>query len=151
LAKISVNSHINSRKEIKEKNMNNTDYNPKLIAHFQNPHNVGEIKDADGVGQVGNPMCGDTMKLTIKVESRSDGNEYITDVKFKTFGCASAIATSSVVTDLAKGKTLEEALQITKQDVADEIGGLPAIKMHCSNLAADALQAAIADYRSKKG
>ncbi|HRY60190.1 MAG TPA: iron-sulfur cluster assembly scaffold protein [Patescibacteria group bacterium] len=131
--------------------MNNTDYNPKLIAHFQNPHNVGEIKDADGVGQVGNPMCGDTMKLTIKVESRSDGNEYITDVKFKTFGCASAIATSSVVTDLAKGKTLEEALQITKQDVADEIGGLPAIKMHCSNLAADALQAAIADYRSKKG
>ena len=128
----------------------NTDYNPKLIQHFTHPQNVGEIKDADGVGQVGNPMCGDTMKLTIKVEKRADGKEYLTDIKFKTFGCASAIATSSVITVIAKGKTIEEALAITKQDVADEIGGLPAIKMHCSNLAADALQAAIADYRSKK-
>lgn len=128
----------------------NTDYNPKLIQHFTHPQNVGEIKDADGVGQVGNPMCGDTMKLTIKVEKRADGKEYITDIKFKTFGCASAIATSSVITVIAKGKTIEEALAITKQDVADEIGGLPAIKMHCSNLAADALQEAIKDYRSRK-
>lgn len=127
---------------------NTSDYNPKIIEHFTNPRNVGEIKDADGIGQVGNPMCGDTMKLTIKVDKDGD-KEVISDVKFKTFGCAAAIATSSVTTELAKGKTLEEAGKITRQDVADALGGMPAIKMHCSNLAADALQEAIKDYRGK--
>jgi nitrogen fixation NifU-like protein len=130
--------------------MNNTQYNEKIIAHFTHPHNVGEIKDADGAGEVGNPMCGDMMKLTIKVNQDSKGKEIIEDIKFKTYGCAAAIATSSMVTDMALGKTLEEALKITNQDVAQELGGLPQIKMHCSNLAADALGKAIENYRSKK-
>lgn len=121
------------------------EYSEKVMEHFRNPRNVGEIKDADGIGRVGNPVCGDLMEIQIKVE-----NNLLKDVKFKTFGCGSAIATSSMITEMAKGKTLEEALKITRGDVAGELGGLPPIKMHCSNLAADALHAAIKDYMSKK-
>jgi nitrogen fixation NifU-like protein len=121
-------------------------YSEKVMEMFRNPKNMGEIENPDGVGRVGNPKCGDMMELYIKVE-----NDIITDVKFKTFGCAAAIATSSMITEMAKGKTLDEALKITRQDVADELEGLPPIKMHCSNLAADALHAAIEDYRKKKG
>jgi nitrogen fixation NifU-like protein len=106
---------------------------------------MGEIKNADGVGTVGNPICGDLMTVYIKVKK-----DIITHVKFKTFGCAAAIATSSMITEIAKGKTLDEALKITRQDVAENLGGLPPIKMHCSNLAADALHAAIKNYREKK-
>jgi len=102
--------------------------------HFFNPRNVGEIKDADGVGTVGNPTCGDVMTIYIKVK-----DEIIIDIKFKTFGCAAAIATSSILTEIVKGKMLDDALKITRDDVANELGGLPAIKLHCSNLAADAL------------
>jgi nitrogen fixation NifU-like protein len=121
-------------------------YSEKVMDMFRNPKNMGEIENPDGVGRVGNPKCGDLMELYIKVE-----NDIITDVKFKTFGCAAAIATSSMITEMAKGKTLDEALKITRQDVADELEGLPPVKMHCSNLAADALQAAIEDFRKKKG
>jgi len=128
---------------------NTTNYSPKIIAHFTHPHNVGEIRDADGIGEVGNPMCGDMMKLTIKIGKNKKGQEIIENIKFKTYGCAAAIATSSMITDIAMGKTLNEAIKITREDVAQELGGLPAIKMHCSNLAADALQIAIKDYRSK--
>lgn len=120
-------------------------YSEKVMDHFMNPRNVGEMKDADGIGEVGNPTCGDLMKIFIKVK----GN-VITDIKFQTFGCGAAIATSSMVTELAKGKTLDDALKLTRKDVADELDGLPPIKMHCSNLAADALKAAIEDYRKKK-
>jgi len=112
---------------------------------MRNPHNVGEITDADGVGKVGNAVCGDIMFVFITVK-----NNRLVDIKFKTMGCGAAIATSSMVTELAKGKTLDEALKITRADVADSLGGLPVIKMHCSNLAADALHAAIKDYLSKK-
>jgi len=119
-------------------------YSKKVIEHFQNPRNVGEIKDANGVGTVGNPSCGDIMKMYIKVE-----NNIIVDIKFQTFGCGAAIATSSITTDLVKGKTVEEAEELTRDAVADALGGLPPIKMHCSNLAADALRAAIADYRAR--
>ncbi len=119
-------------------------YSEKLMDHFTNPRNVGVIPDADGVGEEGNPTCGDVMKLTIKVE---DGK--IADVKFQTFGCGAAIAVSSMVTEMAKGKTIEEALKITKESVASELGGLPPQKMHCSNLGAEALHAAIADYQKK--
>ncbi len=121
------------------------EYSEKVMDHFRNPRNVGEIKDADGVGRVGNPVCGDLMEIQIKVE-----NNILKDVKFKTFGCGSAIATSSMITEMAIGKTLEEALKITRGDVAAELDGLPPIKMHCSNLAADALHAAIKDYMTKK-
>ncbi len=121
-------------------------YSEKVLDHFRNPRNVGEIDDADGVGTVGNPVCGDMMSVYIKVM-----NDRIEDIKFKTFGCGAAIATTSMTTELAKGKTLDEAMEITRQDVADELGGLPPIKMHCSNLAADALHEAIKDYRRKKG
>jgi nitrogen fixation NifU-like protein len=121
-------------------------YSEKVMDMFRNPKNMGEIENPDGIGRVGNPKCGDLMELYIKVE-----NDIITDVKFKTFGCAAAIATSSMVTEMAIGKTLDEALEITRQDVADELEGLPPVKMHCSNLAADALHAAIEDYRKKKG
>ena len=120
-------------------------YSKKVVEHFRSPRNMGEIKNADGVGTVGNPVCGDLMTLYIKVK-----NNRITDIKFKTFGCAAAIATSSMITELAKGKTLEEAEKITRNDVANELEGLPPIKMHCSNLAADALKAAIEDYKKKK-
>jgi nitrogen fixation NifU-like protein len=111
---------------------------------FKKPHNMGRMKNPDGTGKVGNPICGDVMYVYIKVK-----NNIIKDVKFETFGCVAAIATSSMVTDLAKGRTLEEAMKITREDVASEVGGLPPIKMHCSNLAADALHEAIKDY--KKG
>jgi nitrogen fixation NifU-like protein len=115
------------------------------MEHFMNPRNVGVIENPDGYGKVGNPVCGDLMEMYIKVK-----NDIITDIKFKTFGCGSAIATSSMVTELAKGKNVDEALNITRNDVANELDGLPPQKMHCSNLAADALQAAIKDYKNKK-
>jgi len=121
-------------------------YSEKVLEHFRNPKNVGVIEDADGVGTVGNPVCGDLMTMYIKVE-----NDRIVDIKFQTFGCGAAIATSSMATELAIGKTIEEALQITKQTVAEALGGLPPQKMHCSNLAADALKRAIADYLKKQG
>jgi nitrogen fixation NifU-like protein len=120
-------------------------YTEKVMEHFKNPRNMGEIKDADGIGTVGNPVCGDMMTIYIKVK-----NNRLEDIKFKTFGCGAAIATSSMMTELAKGRTLEEALKITRANVADALGGLPPIKMHCSNLAADALHAAIEDYYKKQ-
>jgi len=120
-------------------------YNDKVMDHFTNPRNVGEVEDASGVGEVGNPTCGDIMRISIKV---SDGG-IIEDVKFKTFGCGAAIATSSMVTEMVRGKTLEEALEITNKAVAEALGGLPPAKMHCSNLAADALHKAIEDYKNK--
>lgn len=115
------------------------------MEHFLHPKNMGEMKNADGVGTVGNPVCGDLMTIYIKIK-----DNVIEDVKFKTFGCAAAIATSSMITELAKGKTIEEALKITRKDIADSLDGLPPIKMHCSNLAADGLHEAIEDYLSKK-
>jgi nitrogen fixation NifU-like protein len=121
-------------------------YSDKVMEHFQNPRNVGEIEDANGVGTVGNPTCGDLMTIYIKVK----GN-VIEDIKFKTFGCGAAIATSSMVTEMAMGKTIEEALAITRNDVADNLEGLPPVKMHCSNLAADALHAAIDNYKENIG
>ncbi len=121
-------------------------YSEKVLEHFRNPKNVGVIEDADGVGTVGNPVCGDLMTMYIKVK-----DDKIMDIKFQTFGCGAAIATSSMATELAIGKTIEEALQITKQTVAEALGGLPPQKMHCSNLAADALKRAIADYLKKQG
>jgi nitrogen fixation NifU-like protein len=120
-------------------------YSDKVLDHFKNPRNVGEIKDADGVGTVGNPVCGDMMTMYIKVK-----DDRITDIKFKTYGCGAAIATSSMTTELAKGKTVDEALEITRQSVADALEGLPPVKMHCSNLAADALHEAIKDYKKRK-
>jgi len=120
-------------------------YSEKVLDHFKNPRNVGELEDADGEGTVGNPVCGDMMTMYIKVE-----DEKIEDIKFKTFGCGAAIATSSMTTELAKGKTLDEAINISRQDVADALDGLPPVKMHCSNLAADALHEAIKNYREKK-
>ncbi|MBQ04074.1 Fe-S cluster assembly scaffold protein NifU [Candidatus Bathyarchaeota archaeon] len=120
-------------------------YGEKVLDHFRNPRNVGELEDADGVGSVGNPVCGDMMSIYIKVK-----DDKIDDIKFRTFGCGAAIATTSMTTELAKGKTLDKAMEITKQTVADELGGLPPVKMHCSNLAADALHEAIKDYRGKK-
>lgn len=124
--------------------MENVQYSEKVMEHFLNPHNVGEIADADGIGNVGNPVCGDIMRLYIKVEGGK-----IVDAKFKTFGCGAAIATSSMVTDLVKGKTVDEALQVSNKAVAEALGGLPKIKMHCSVLAEEALRAAIDDYRKK--
>ncbi|MEM3593982.1 MAG: Fe-S cluster assembly scaffold protein NifU [Candidatus Jordarchaeaceae archaeon] len=126
--------------------MKPTQYSEKVKEHFKNPKNVGEIENPDGVGVVGNPLCGDMMQITIKVSK--DGR--LEDIKFKTYGCGSAIATSSMITEMAKGMTLEEALKITRKDVAEELEGLPPIKMHCSNLAADALHAAIKDYLQRK-
>jgi len=120
-------------------------YSQKVMEHFKNPRNMGEIPDADGVGTVGNPICGDMMQIFIKVKDNR-----LEDVKFKTFGCGAAIATSSMITELAKGKTIDEALKITRADVADALEGLPPIKMHCSNLAADGLRAAIEDYLKRK-
>lgn len=119
-------------------------YSELVMDHFSNPRNVGAIADADGVGQVGNPVCGDLMKIFIKVK-----DEHIEDIKFQTFGCGAAIATSSMVTEMVKGKTLEEALTISNKAVAEALGGLPPQKMHCSNLAADGVHEAIKDYRSK--
>ena len=126
--------------------MKSTQYSEKVLDHFRNPRNVGTLEGEDvAVGRVGNPICGDLMEFYIKVK-----DEKIEDIKFKTFGCGSAIATASMITELAKGKTIEEALKITRQDVADELDGLPPIKMHCSNLAADALKDAIHNYKTKQ-
>jgi nitrogen fixation NifU-like protein len=120
-------------------------YSEKVMNHFMNPRNVGEIPDADGVGTVGNPVCGDMMAFYIKVD-----NGHLSDVKFKTFGCGAAIAVSSMVSEMAKGMTLEEAKRLNRNMVADELDGLPPNKMHCSNLGADALHKAIEDYESKQ-
>ena len=120
-------------------------YTEKVMDHFMNPRNVGEIENASGVGEVGNAKCGDIMKIYIKV----DDNDVITDVKFKTFGCGAAIATSSRATEMVMGKTVDEALQITNEMVTESLGGLPPVKLHCSVLAEEALHAAIADYRAK--
>ena len=120
-------------------------YSEKVLDHFRSPRNVGEIEDADGVSSVGNPVCGDMMSIYIKVK-----DDKIDDIKFRTFGCGAAIATTSITTELAKGKTLDEAMTITRQDVADELGGLPPVKMHCSNLAVNALHEAIKNYRGKE-
>lgn len=120
-------------------------YSDKVMDHFQNPRNVGEIAGADGVGEVGNPVCGDLMTFYITVK-----DNIIQDVKYKTFGCGAAIAVSSMVSEMAKGKTLEEALKITNASVAKELGGLPPNKLHCSNLGADALHKAIEDYQKKQ-
>ncbi len=119
-------------------------YNERVVDHFSNPRNVGELVDADAVGETGSFKCGDTMKLYLKVKGG-----LIEDVRFQTYGCGAAIASSSMLTEMVKGKTLDEALKITNQDVADELGGLPPLKLHCSNLAADALHNAIEDYRKK--
>jgi nitrogen fixation NifU-like protein len=122
-------------------------YTEKVMDHFNNPRNVGVIDDADGVGEVGNPVCGDVMKITIKV----DDSDHITDIKFQTLGCGAAIATSSIVTEMAKGMTIQDAAAITKKQVADELGGLPPAKMHCSVLATDGLKVAIDDFLVRKG
>ncbi len=121
-------------------------YSKEVMDHFMNPRNVGEMPDADGVGTEGNPVCGDMMKLFIKVKDNR-----IEDAKFQTFGCGAAIAVSSMITEMIKGKTLEEAMAISKEQVASALGGLPPQKMHCSNLGADALRKAIEDYRQKQG
>jgi nitrogen fixation NifU-like protein len=120
-------------------------YSKKVMDHFMNPRNVGEIDNPDGYGKVGNPVCGDLMEMFIKVK-----DDVITNMKFKTFGCGSAIATSSMVTELAMGMNVDEAMKLTRNDVASELDGLPPQKMHCSNLAADALHEAIKDYKNKK-
>ncbi|MFH1075094.1 MAG: Fe-S cluster assembly scaffold protein NifU [Candidatus Firestonebacteria bacterium] len=119
-------------------------YSNKVMEHFKNPRNVGDMENPDGIGHVGNPVCGDIMELYIRVK-----NNVITDAKFKTFGCGAAIATSSIVTELVKGKTIEEALKVTNQAVVDALGGLPKIKLHCSVLAEQALQRAVDDYLKK--
>jgi nitrogen fixation NifU-like protein len=121
-------------------------YNEKVMDHFQRPRNVGSMENADGIGEVGNISCGDIMRMYIKV----DTDERITDIKFQTFGCGAAVATSSIVTEMAIGKTVEEALAMTNKEVAASLGGLPPLKLHCSNLAADALHAAVKDYLAKK-
>ena len=121
-------------------------YNDKVIEHYSNPRNVGAIEDASGIGEVGNPVCGDIMKMYLKIE-----NNIIVDVKFKTFGCSAAIATSSISTEMIKGKTIEEALKLSNKDVVNELGGLPPVKLHCSVLAEEAIRNAIADYYRKQG
>jgi len=121
-------------------------YSEKVMDHFTNPRNVGELADASGVGTVGNPICGDVMRMYLKIE-----NDIITDAKFKTFGCGAAVATSSMVTEMVKGKSIEEALKISNKAVAEALGGLPPIKMHCSVLAEEALRSAIMDYYKKQG
>jgi nitrogen fixation protein NifU and related proteins len=120
-------------------------YSEKVMDHFSNPRNVGEIEDADGVGTVGNPSCGDIMKIFLKIE-----NDVIVDIKFKTFGCGAAIASSSIATELIKGKTVDEAMQVTNKMVVEALDGLPKEKLHCSVLAEDALKEAIEDYRKKQ-
>ncbi len=121
-------------------------YSDAVIDHFKNPRNVGEIEDADGIGEIGNPVCGDMIRISIKVQ-----DDCLADVKFKTFGCTAAVASGSMGTEMVIGKTLDEALEITNSTVAEALGGLPPEKMHCSNLAADGIRAAIEDYRSRKG
>ena len=121
-------------------------YNDKVMDHFMNPHNVGEIENADGTGTYGSPVCGDMMQITLKIE-----DDVIKDAKFKTFGCGSAIASSSVATDMIIGKAIDEALAITNKQIIDELGGLPAVKVHCSVLADHAIKSAIYDYAQKNG
>lgn len=121
-------------------------YSEKVMDHFSNPRNVGDIENADGIGQVGNPKCGDIMKMYLKIE-----NNVIVDAKFRTFGCGAAVATSSMATEMIKGKTVDEALKITNMAVAEALDGLPPIKMHCSNLAEEAIKSAIDDYKKKQG
>lgn len=121
-------------------------YSEKVMDHFKNPRNVGEIEDADGVGEVGNPVCGDIMKMYLKIE-----NDVIVDCKFKTFGCGSAIATSSMATELIKGKTVQEALELSNKAVVEALDGLPARKIHCSVLAEEAIKSALVDYYTRKG
>jgi len=123
-------------------------YSKKVLEHVRHPRNMGEIKNPDGMATVGNPVCGDIMRLYIKIEKKN-GKEYIKDVSFQTLGCGAAIATSSMITTMVKGKPLSEAERITKQTIAEALGGLPPVKMHCSALAAEALKKAIADYRQK--
>jgi nitrogen fixation NifU-like protein len=125
-------------------------YTKRVMEHFKNPHNYGRIKNADGVGKVGNAVCGDVMHLYIKIGRDKNGEEIIRDVKFETYGCVAAISTSSIITDLAKGRTLKEAIKIDSRMVSESLGGLPLIKMHCSLLAVDALSEAIYDYLSKE-
>lgn len=125
-------------------------YSKKVLDHFMHPHNQGEMKNPSGVGIVGNPTCGDLMKIYIKIKKQKRKGEIIEDIKFETLGCASAIATSSIITDLAKGKTLEEAKKITRNSIAEALEGLPPIKMHCSNMASKGLLAAIEDYKRKE-
>jgi len=123
-------------------------YSKKVLEHVKNPQNMGEIKDADGVATVGNPVCGDILRLYLKVEKKN-GKEYIKEAKFQTLGCGAALASSSILTIMVKGKTLEEALAISNKAVAEALGGLPPVKLHCSVLAEEALQKAIEDYRGK--
>lgn len=128
-------------------------YSEKVLDHFRNPRNMGEIKDADGVATVGNPTCGDIMRMFIKIGRKGEktgGQEYIEEVKFQTLGCGAAVATSSIATEMIKGKTLDEALKITNKAVAEALGGLPPVKIHCSVLAEQAIQKAIEDYQKKK-
>ena len=124
-------------------------YSKKVIKHFKNPHNYGKMENPDGLGKVGNPICGDVMWLYIKVGKNKKGEEVLKDIRFETFGCVAAISTSSMITDLAKGKTLKEAIDISKDQLADSLDGLPPVKMHCSMLAIDALIEAIYDYLKK--
>jgi nitrogen fixation protein NifU and related proteins len=126
-------------------------YTKEVMEHFQNPKNVGEIPDADAVGQAGNMRCGDLMWIYLKVGKNATGKPFIEDIKFKTLGCAAAIATSSKATELAKGKAIEDALKITNNDIATSLGGLPAVKLHCSVLAMDALKEAVYDYFKRNG
>jgi nitrogen fixation NifU-like protein len=126
-------------------------YTERVVEHFRHPHNMGKMKDYSAVGRVGNILCGDVMWLYIRVETDAQGRDVIADVSWETFGCTAAIATSSMVSDLAKGKTLDEAISISNRDVADELGGLPPVKMHCSGLAADALSEAIYEYLTSRG
>ena len=128
----------------------NLRYSKKVIEHFTHPHNQGNIKNPDGVGIVGNPKCGDIMRMYIKVSKDKKGKEIVKDVKFETLGCGAAISTSSIATEMAKGKTIDEVMTITNKQVAEELGGLPVAKLHCSNLAADALHEAIGDYKKRK-
>jgi nitrogen fixation protein NifU and related proteins len=126
----------------------NLTYTDKVMEHFRNPRNMGEIKKPDGVATVGNPVCGDIMKMYLKI-GKKDGEETIDDIKFQTLGCGAAIATSSITSELVKGKTIKEAERLTNEKVTTELGGLPAVKRHCSLLAVEALHKAIADYRDK--
>ena len=125
-------------------------YSRKVMRHFTKPKNMGEIKNPDGIGQVGNPTCGDIMKVFIKVKKNKKGEEIIKEIKFKTFGCASAIASSSMLTEMVKGKTFKEANEIKMKDIAEKLGGLPRLKLHCSSMASETLKKAIEDYKSKK-
>ena len=140
-----------SRKIKKNITIEEMNYSEKALEHFRNPHNVGKIENPDGIGKVGNIVCGDVMWIYIKVKENKKKEEFIQDIKFETFGCVAALATSSALTDLAKGKTLEKALRIKNEDIINFLGDLPPIKIHCSLLAIDGLSEAIYDYLSKKG